>query len=103
MKCKRRKNHQQGNQGGLPGRRVVVMGSEGQVDCRQENWEQHKRMCAPDSSLMCTGTAKRWLLPLLLLLEYSVEVMNRGPGQANLGLSLGIITPCSVTLKKLQK
>lgn len=95
----RKRDHQQGDQGGLPGKGVGVMGSEGQVEGRLENWEQSKRTCAPDSTLMCAGPAKRWLMsPLPLLLESSVEVLSRDPGQTNLGFSLGILTSCSVTL-----
>lgn len=75
------------------------MGPEGHVECQQETWEQRKRRCAPDITLMCAGPAKRWwVVPLPLLLESSVEVLSRGPGQTNLGFSLGILTSCSVTL-----
>lgn len=58
------------------------MDSEGQTECRQENWEQHEVTCA------CIDVSG----------ESSAGVKSRGPGQTNLGLSLGTITSCSMTL-----
>ena len=45
MGCRGIENCMQGYQGGLPGGGEVVMDSEGQEECGQENGEQHERMC----------------------------------------------------------
>ena len=85
----------QGHQGGLAAGREVVMDSEGQSEYGEEDWGQCEITC------VCTGVHGKGQgggCPASAA-GVAAGLKSRGPGQTNVGLSLGtIMTSCSVTL-----
>lgn len=52
-----------------------MMGSDGQGECQQENWEQYETVYEPDSTLMCAGNSKE-VMSLLHLQELRAEALG---------------------------